>query len=76
MRIILKYYCRQLKNRSEYHPIVDKNLLLTIKEVLGDNDTDEILNDWDETYEVIFKIFIDIEKVYTINSKTYRVLYK
>ena len=43
-------------------PIVGKNLLLAIKEVLGDAATEEVLNAWAEAYEVIAKVFIDVEK--------------
>lgn len=48
--------------KPEHYPIVGKNLLLAIKEVLGEAATDEVLNAWDEAYQVIAKIFIDVEK--------------
>ena len=48
--------------RAEHYPIVGKNLLLAIKEVLGDAATEEVLNAWGEAYEVIAKVFIDVEK--------------
>ncbi len=48
--------------KPEHYPIVGKNLLLAIKEVLGDAATDEVLNAWGEAYEVIAKIFIDVEE--------------
>ena len=48
--------------RAEHYPIVGKNLLLAIKEVLGDAATEEVLNAWAEAYEVIAKVFIDVEK--------------
>ena len=48
--------------KPEHYPIVGKNLLIAIKEVLGDAATDEVLNAWGEAYEVIAKIFIDVEK--------------
>ena len=48
--------------KPEHYPIVGKNLLIAIKEVLGDAATDEVLNAWGEAYEVIAKVFIDIEK--------------
>ncbi len=41
---------------------VGKNLLLAIKEVLGDAATEDVLNAWAEAYEVIAKVFIDVEK--------------
>lgn len=46
----------------EHYPIVGKNLLLAIKEVLGDAATDEVLQAWEEAYQVISKIFIDVEQ--------------
>ncbi|MEG0857338.1 MAG: globin domain-containing protein [Terrisporobacter sp.] len=48
--------------KPEHYPIVGKNLLLAIKEVLGDAATDEVLNAWGEAYEVIAQVFIDVEK--------------
>ena len=48
--------------KAEHYPIVGKNLLLAIKEVLGDVATEEVLNAWAEAYEVIAKVFIDVEK--------------
>ena len=55
-----KYFNSNVK--SEHYPIVDENLLLAIKEVLGDAATEEVLNAWVEAYEVIAKVFIDVEK--------------
>ncbi|MEG1284439.1 MAG: globin domain-containing protein [Romboutsia sp.] len=46
----------------EHYPIVGKNLLLAIKEVLGDAATDEVLEAWGEAYGVIAKVFIDVEQ--------------
>ena len=48
--------------KPEHYPIVCKNLLLAIKEVLGDAATDEVLQAWSEAYEVISQVFIDVEK--------------
>ena len=45
-----------------HYPIVGSNLLISIKEVLGDAATDEVLEAWGNAYEVIAKIFIDVEK--------------
>lgn len=45
----------------EHYPIVGANLLLAIKEVLGDAATDEIITAWGQAYEVIAAIFIDVE---------------
>lgn len=50
------------KVKPEHYPIVGKNLLLAIKEVLGDAATDEVLKAWGKAYEVIAEIFIDVEK--------------
>lgn len=47
--------------RPEHYPIVGSNLLLAIKEVLGDAATDEIISAWGKTYEVIASVFIDVE---------------
>lgn len=48
--------------KAEHYPIVGKHLLSTIKEVLGDAATDEVLEAWGKTYEVLAKVFIDTEK--------------
>ena len=48
--------------KPEHYPIVGRNLLLAIKEVLGDAATDEVLQAWSEAYEVISQVFIDVEK--------------
>ena len=48
--------------RPEHYPIIGENLLAAIKEVLGDAASEEVLNAWKEAYEVIAKIFIQIEK--------------
>lgn len=48
--------------KPEHYPIVGKNLLIAIKEVLGDAATYEVLNAWSEAYQVIAQVFIDVEK--------------
>ena len=48
--------------KEEHYPIVGKHLLAAIKEVLGDAATDEIIDAWAKTYDVIAKVFIDVEK--------------
>jgi nitric oxide dioxygenase len=53
---------RSLGVKPEHYPIVGKHLLLAIKEVLGDEATDEVLQAWEEAYGVIAKVFIDIEQ--------------
>lgn len=51
--------------KAKHYPIIGKNLLIAIKEVLGDAATDEILEAWGKTYEVLAKVFIDVEaKIY------------
>lgn len=53
---------RSLAVKAEHYPIVGKFLLQSIKEVLGDAATDEIINAWAEAYGVIAEVFINIEK--------------
>ena len=48
--------------QEEHYPIVGKHLLEAIKEVLGDAATDEIIDAWAKTYEVIAQVFINVEK--------------
>lgn len=48
--------------KPEHYPIVGEHLLGAIKEVLGDAATDEIIDAWAKTYEVLAKVFIDSEK--------------
>ncbi|WP_188207842.1 NO-inducible flavohemoprotein [Alkalibacillus aidingensis] len=46
----------------EHYPLVGENLLQAIKDVLGDNATDEILNAWEAAYSIIADIFIQVEQ--------------
>ena len=46
----------------EHYPIVGKNLLIAIKEVLGDAATDEIMEAWEKAYGVIADVFIQVEQ--------------
>lgn len=48
--------------REEHYPIVGKHLLGAIKEVLKDDATDEVIDAWSKAYQVIAKVFIDVEK--------------
>ena len=48
--------------KPEHYPIVGKHLLGAIKEVLGDDATEDIINAWAKTYEVIAEVFINNEK--------------
>lgn len=52
----------EVKVTPEQYQVVGKNLLLAIKEVLGDSATDEIITAWGEAYGVIAEIFINVEK--------------
>ncbi|WP_336785355.1 NO-inducible flavohemoprotein [Paenibacillus sp. MMO-177] len=52
---------RSLGITADQYPIVGKNLLQAIKEVLGDAATDKILNAWAEAYGVIANVFISVE---------------
>ena len=46
----------------EHYPIVGKNLLAAIKDVLGDAATDEIIEAWGKAYGVIADLFIQVEQ--------------
>lgn len=48
--------------KSEHYPIVGENLLASIKEVLGDAATDDIINAWAEAYGFLADILIGREK--------------
>lgn len=52
---------RSIGVSPEQYPIVGKYLLLAIKDVLGDAATDEIINAWAETYQVLADVFIQAE---------------
>ena len=47
---------------AEHYPIVGKNLLIAIKDILGDVATDEIMKAWEDTYNVLAEVFISVEK--------------
>ncbi|MGP7816910.1 NO-inducible flavohemoprotein [Niallia sp. 01092] len=53
---------RSLAVKPEHYPIVGQFLLQSIKEVLGEAATEEIINAWTEAYGVIADVFISIEK--------------
>ncbi|GGA77116.1 NO-inducible flavohemoprotein [Ornithinibacillus halotolerans] len=53
---------RSLNIKPEHYPIVGENLLLAIKDVLGDAATDEIITAWEKAYGVIADVFISVEK--------------
>lgn len=46
----------------EHYPIVGKNLLFAIKEVLGEAATDEVIDAWAKAYDVIADVFIQVEQ--------------
>ncbi|MBD7915575.1 bacitracin resistance protein BacA [Clostridium sp. Sa3CUN1] len=48
--------------KPEHYPVVGEHLLGAIKEVLGDAATDEIIDAWAKTYEVLAQVFIGVEK--------------
>ncbi len=47
---------------AEHYPIVGKNLLIAIKDMLGDAATDEVMQAWEKTYGVLAEVFINVEK--------------
>ncbi|MFC2948792.1 NO-inducible flavohemoprotein [Virgibacillus sediminis] len=53
---------RSLNIKAEHYPIVGENLLLAMKEVLGDAATDEIIQAWERAYGVIADVFISVEE--------------
>lgn len=48
--------------KPEHYPIIGKNLLIAIKDVLKDAATDEVLEAWGKAYEEIAKVFISVEQ--------------
>ncbi len=50
-----------LRIKPEHYPIVGENLLASIKEVLGDAATDEVIEAWAAAYQVLADILIDRE---------------
>lgn len=52
---------RSLGILPEHYPIVGENLLIAIKEVLGDAATPEIIEAWGKAYGVIADAFIGVE---------------
>lgn len=58
-----------LQIKPEHYPIVGENLLCSIKEVLGDKATTEVLSAWAEAYNFLAKILIDKEEqIYKKNA--------
>ncbi|WP_079527813.1 NO-inducible flavohemoprotein [Halobacillus hunanensis] len=52
---------RALGVHPDQYPIVGETLLQAVKDVLGDAATDEVIRAWEEAYQAIADIFIDIE---------------
>ncbi|XSG81809.1 MAG: NO-inducible flavohemoprotein [Methyloligella sp. ZOD6] len=50
-----------LQIKPEQYPIVGENLLASIKEVLGDGATDEVINAWAEAYGLLADVLIGRE---------------
>ncbi|GGA42495.1 flavohemoprotein [Kroppenstedtia guangzhouensis] len=46
----------------EQYPIVGENLIQAVKDVLGNQVDDEIIQAWEKTYEVLADVFIDMEQ--------------
>lgn len=66
---IAKKHC-EFNVKSYHYIIVGEYLLKAIKEVLKDNATNEVLEAWNKTYNVIAKILIDKEKeIYNLRKK-------
>ncbi|BES72335.1 NO-inducible flavohemoprotein [Marinobacter nanhaiticus D15-8W] len=58
--------------RPEHYPIVGENLLASIREVLGEAATDDIIDAWAEAYGVLADIFIQREgEVFQQQEDTY-----
>ncbi|MCE3232929.1 MAG: hmp [Rickettsiaceae bacterium] len=56
--------------KPEHYPIVGENLLASIREVLGEGATDEVVNAWGEAYGFLADILIGREKqIYDENAK-------
>ncbi|MCB2106051.1 MAG: NO-inducible flavohemoprotein [Rhodobacteraceae bacterium] len=56
--------------KPEHYPIVGGNLLASIREVLGDAATDDILNAWAEAYGLLANILMKREaEIYSDNAK-------
>jgi nitric oxide dioxygenase len=56
--------------KPEHYPIVGENLLASIREVLGEGASDEVLNAWGEAYGFLADILIGREKqIYDENAE-------
>jgi nitric oxide dioxygenase len=61
VELIAQKHC-SLGIQSEHYPIVGKHLLVAIKDVLGDDATDDIIAAWAEAYGVLAEIFVEREQ--------------
>lgn len=60
-----------LRIKAEHYPIVGENLLASIREVLGDAATDDIINAWAEAYGFLADILIGREaQIYKEQAET------
>ncbi|WP_048306543.1 NO-inducible flavohemoprotein [Halomonas sp. PR-M31] len=58
--------------KPEHYPIVGRNLLASIREVLGDGATDEVIDAWAAAYGMLADIFIEREQqIYTGQEQTF-----
>jgi nitric oxide dioxygenase len=65
--IVNKHVSLQIK--PEQYPIVGANLLASIKEVLGNAATDDIIKAWNEAYNFLANVLIEKEKaIYQANA--------
>lgn len=58
--------------RPEHYPVVGENLLASIREVLGEAATEEVVDAWAAAYGVLADVFINREKqIYSGQEQTY-----
>jgi nitric oxide dioxygenase len=66
--IVNKHASLQIK--PEHYPIVGSNLLASIREVLGEGATDQVINAWAQAYELLAGILISREaEIYKNQSR-------
>lgn len=53
---------RSVGVKTEHYPIVGKYLLISIKEVLGEQANKQIMDAWEDAYNMIADVFISVEK--------------
>lgn len=57
VELIAQKHC-SLQIKAEHYPIVGSNLLSSIKEVLGEGATDDVINSWADAYGLLADILI------------------